>query len=106
MDADPQDVVVFVTYTVTDDARDFVDESLCAFFDAHPALGEVSGGGTHKGQDIQPRSVTDVDLFSPTRAAYHQLVQKLRDMQMPPETVLRSDFGIVPLYEIELPPPA
>ena len=97
-------LVVFVTYPATDDARDFVDDSLLAFFALHP-IGELSGGGTFVSQEAE-LSCSDVDLFPPTEAAYHQLVRKLRDMKMPPETVLRSDFGIIPLYDIPLPEPA
>ena len=102
MNTEEQDVVVFVTYPATDGARDFVDESLIEFFDAHP-IGEVSGGGTYFSPDEEPVSCTDVDLFPPTKAAYFQLVQKLRDMKMPPETVLSSEFGRVALYDIEIP---
>lgn len=95
-------LTVFVTYPAKDGARDFVDDSLIKFFNTCPT-GAVSGGGSFFSPGEEPICITDVDLIRPFHKGYRDLVLKLREMEMPPETILRSAFGIVPLYEIRLP---
>lgn len=94
-------LVVFVTYPATEGARDFVDGALLDFA-RDTGLGEVSGGGSMTSADDTPMACTDIDLFYPARPAYHALVMKLRAIDMPKETVLRSRFGIEALYDIRI----
>jgi hypothetical protein len=97
-----QNLVVFVTYPAKAGTRDFVDDSLTDFFHVR-RTGELSGGGSFFSAEKETMSETDVDLYRPFRVGYHDLVRKLREMQMPPETMLRCAFGRVPLYDIPLP---
>lgn len=89
-------MVLFVQYPAENGTRDRLEEALLRDENSHRWI--CDGGGTLVSGDGAPLSVTDVTLFAPERENYEAFLAHLRQLNMPPETRVKSRFGDVLLH--------